>query len=79
MITNSTHSIINVCIDEEMNILSKQEKKIVKKVLKGHSYVETAEELNISINALNTHMKNIFNKYNVNSKMELFNKLTIHN
>jgi len=55
MITNSTHSIINVCIDEEMNILSKQEKKIVKKVLKGHSYVETAEELNISINTLNTH------------------------
>ena len=77
---NEYNTFYNKClrVDENMNLLSKQEKKIVKKVLNGLSYGETAEELNISINTLKTHMKNIFNKYNVNSKIELYNKLTPH-
>ncbi|MEA2048507.1 MAG: helix-turn-helix transcriptional regulator [Campylobacterota bacterium] len=65
-------------IDEEMNLLTNQEKKIVKQVLTGASYATIAKSLNISINTLKTHMKNIFNKSNVNSKIELFNKYYIH-
>jgi DNA-binding CsgD family transcriptional regulator len=64
-----------VRVDEDFSLLTDQEKRITKKVLAGKSYVEIAKVLNISINTLKTHMKNIFNKYNVNSKIELYNKL----
>ncbi len=66
-------------IDEDMGLLTAQEKKIVRKVLEGSSYPDVAEILGISINTLKTHMKNIFNKYNVNSKIELFNKFNAYN
>ena len=73
-------SIYNKCIriDQNMDILTPQEKKIIKIVLTGRTYVEIAEILDISINTLKTHMKNIFNKYNVTSKVELTNKFQIH-
>jgi DNA-binding CsgD family transcriptional regulator len=65
-------------VDENMDILTAQERKIVKIVLKGVSYPEAAKRLHISPNTLKTHMKSIFYKYNVNSKLELSNKLHIH-
>ena len=73
------NSVYTKCvrIDQAMEILTPQEKKIVKIVLKGKSNVEAAKMLNISINTLKTHMKNIFNKYNVNSKVELSNKFHV--
>jgi DNA-binding CsgD family transcriptional regulator len=67
-----------VRIDENMEMLTPQEKKIVKIVLQGISYPEAAKLLNISINTLKTHMKNIFNKCNVNSKIELSNKFHMY-
>ncbi|MBT8344069.1 MAG: helix-turn-helix transcriptional regulator [Sulfurovum sp.] len=71
------NSIYSKCIriDEEMTFLTPQEKKIAKEVIKGRSYPEIAKKFDISINTLKTHMKNIFNKYNVSSKIELYNKL----
>jgi DNA-binding CsgD family transcriptional regulator len=65
-------------VDEHLKLLTKQEKRIAKKVLQGKSYPEIAEILNLSLNTVKTHMKSIFNKYNVNSKMELYNKLSAH-
>jgi DNA-binding CsgD family transcriptional regulator len=62
-------------IDENFKLLTDQEKRIVKKVISGKAYPEIAECLNISINTIKTHMKNIFNKYHVNSKIELYRKL----
>ena len=64
-------------IDNNLSLLTEQEKRITKKVLTGVSYNEIAKMLNISINTLKTHMKNIFNKYNVNSKIELYNKINL--
>ena len=64
-------------VDDEMRFLTSQEKRIVKQVLTGESYANIAQSLNISINTLKTHMKNIFNKSNVSSKIELFNKYHI--
>jgi len=71
------HIVYSRCVrvDENFSLLTKQEKRITKKVLAGKTYVEIAEILNISINTLKTHMKNIFNKYDVRSKIELYNKL----
>ena len=67
-----------VRIDEDMKLLTPQEKKIVRKVLEGLSYPDVATILDISVNTLKTHMKNIFYKYNVNSKIELYNKLNAY-
>lgn len=75
-----SNTIYNKCVrvDENMDMLTAQERKIVKVILKGVSYHEAAKTLHISRNTLKTHMKNIFYKYNVNSKLELYNKLHIH-
>jgi DNA-binding CsgD family transcriptional regulator len=62
-------------VDENFKLLTEHEKRIVGKVFNGKSYSETAEILNVSINTVKTHMKNIFNKYQVNSKIELYTKL----
>jgi len=65
-------------VDSDMSRLSAKEKEIVHRVIKGVSYKEIAEELNISINTLKSHMKNVFSKYGVNSKLELNNKFLMH-
>ena len=77
---NNNNTLYSKCvrIDENMEILTPQEKRIVKLVVKGMSYVEAAELLDISINTLKTHMKNIFNKCNVSSKVELSNKFHLY-
>jgi len=67
-----------VRVDEKFSLLTSQERRITKKVLSGKSYVEISGILNISINTLKSHMKNIFNKYNVKSKIALYNKLNTH-
>ncbi len=64
-----------VQIDDKMQRLTEKEKQITQRVLMGKTHKVIAEELNISINTLKTHMKNIFSKYGVNSKIELHNKL----
>lgn len=67
-----------VRVDEEFKLLTEQEKRIVKKVLEGKTYPQIAEMFHLSINTIKTHMKNIFKKYQIKSKIELYNKLTIH-
>ncbi len=64
-----------VQIDEKMQRLTEKEREITQHVLLGKTHKAIADELNISINTLKTHMKNIFSKYGVSSKIELHNKL----
>ena len=72
-----SHVMFSRCmrIDKNFSLLTNKEKRIIRKVLKGKTYVEIAEVMKISINTIKTHIKNIFNKYNVNSKIELYNKI----
>jgi len=65
-----------VQIDEKMQRLTEKEKLITQRVLLGKPHKVIAEEVDISMNTLKTHMKNIFSKYGVRSKIELHNKLT---
>lgn len=65
-----------VQIDDQMQRLTEKEKEITQLVILGRPYKVIAENLGISINTLKTHMKNIFSKYGVSSKIELHNKLT---
>jgi signal transduction histidine kinase/DNA-binding NarL/FixJ family response regulator len=55
--------------------LSPRELEIAELVRKGYPYKKIAEELFISIKTVNVHMKNIFEKCNVNTKGELVSKL----
>ncbi|MBU1659256.1 LuxR C-terminal-related transcriptional regulator [bacterium] len=64
-----------VQVDSRMGILTEKEKQIAHRVLHGKTHKVIASELGISINTLKTHMKNIFSKYGINSKMELHNKI----
>jgi len=64
-----------VQVDEAMAMLTTKERDIVKKVLEGEKYSTVATTMGVSINTLKTHMKNIFSKYGVRSKIELQNKI----
>jgi len=55
--------------------LTVREKTITRRLLKGYANTEIADKLHISVNTVKTHIKNIFTKCDVNSKMELANKL----
>lgn len=55
---------------EESNLTAK-EKEILNLLMKGNSYKEIAAILFISIETLNTHIKNIYRKVNVHSRSEL--------
>lgn len=55
---------------EQMN-LTEREKEILQLLIKGHSYKEIASSLFISVETLNSHIKNIYRKLNVHSRSEL--------
>lgn len=55
--------------------LSEREKEILCLLIKGLSYKEIASNLFISVETLNSHVKNIYRKLNVHSRSELASKL----
>jgi DNA-binding CsgD family transcriptional regulator len=73
---NLTSQIENL-VDKDNIKLSKSEIKVLELVKKGYTYNEIAEILNVSFHAINHHLRNIYVKYGVNSKMQLVAKLGI--
>ncbi|PKM49994.1 MAG: helix-turn-helix transcriptional regulator [Firmicutes bacterium HGW-Firmicutes-7] len=53
------------------NQLTEKEKEVVKLLLRGYTYKGIAENLFITENTMKYHTKNIYQKLNINSKMEL--------
>jgi DNA-binding NarL/FixJ family response regulator len=51
--------------------LTEREKEILQLLIKGNSYKEIASALFISVETLNSHIKNIYRKLNVHSRSEL--------
>ena len=51
-------------------LLSSREQDILKGLMKGYSYKLIADELNISIDTVRTHIRNVYDKLQVNSKTE---------
>ncbi|WP_127470855.1 response regulator transcription factor [Thiomicrorhabdus aquaedulcis] len=68
-----------ICVNTDTPELTQTEQKVIKWVLSGTPYPQIANELCVSLNTVKTHVKNIFNKYNVNSKLELYNCVNNHN
>jgi DNA-binding CsgD family transcriptional regulator len=56
--------------------ISRREKEIVVLILKGYSNRKIANQLFISISTVKTHIRNIFQKLNVESRFEIITKLT---
>lgn len=57
--------------------LTDREKEILQLLIQGNSYKEIASHIFISVETLNSHIKNIYRKLNVHSRGELsakFNK-----
>lgn len=55
--------------------LSKREMEIAELLSKGYRYKQIADELFVSTDTVRTHIYNIYQKLQVNSKMEAINKL----
>lgn len=60
--------------EPESNLLSKRENEILGFLSKGYRYKEIAELLFISIETVRTHIRNIYEKLQVNSRTEALNK-----
>ncbi len=56
--------------------LTERESEIAALLLKGRTYKMIADELCLSENTVKTHIKNIYSKFNIQSKTELIKLLT---
>lgn len=54
-----------------LNQLTERESEIASLLLKGRTYKMVAQELYLSENTVKTHIKNIYSKFNIQSKAEL--------
>lgn len=59
----------------EYHKLSKREKELLNLLAKGYRYKEIADQLNISIETVRTHIRNIYEKLHVQSRTEAINKI----
>ena len=55
--------------------LTERESEIAALLLKGRTYKMIARELYLSENTIKTHIKNIYSKFNIKSRMELVNRM----
>lgn len=71
-------SYVDVKINEPLikykQILSDRERETLSLLAKGKSYQQVADSLFLSIETVRTHIRNIYRKLNVNSKVEAINK-----
>ncbi|MDX1462261.1 MAG: response regulator transcription factor [Marinirhabdus sp.] len=59
---------------EREHVLTSRQMQIVNGIVSGKSYKAIAEELFVSLNTVRSHIKNIYNLLDINSKAELINK-----
>jgi DNA-binding NarL/FixJ family response regulator len=60
---------------DDSEILTQREKEILKSLAKGLRYKEIATELNIGIETVRSHARNIYEKLQVQSRTEAINKI----
>lgn len=56
--------------------LSKRENEVLHILAKGKSYAAIAQELNVSVNTIKTHTRNIYEKLHVSSRDEIIQKFS---
>ncbi len=73
-----TFSVVNVKVPGVEN-LTQREKEVLKLLVNGMSYKLVGFELNISIDTVRSHIRNIYDKLEVNSKSEAVAKAILNN
>ncbi|CAM4022516.1 MULTISPECIES: response regulator transcription factor [Flavobacterium] len=64
--------------EKKINELSDRENEVLTYLAKGKSYSSIGEELNVSVNTIKTHVRNIYEKLHVTSKdevIEIYNRI----
>jgi len=67
---------INISVLKNDKRLTEKESEVINLMLRGYTYKGIAEYLSLSENTIKYHIKNIYQKFNVSSKMELMKVLT---
>lgn len=62
--------------NKEIKLLTNREKEISNYLLQGKTNKEISLILNISLNTVNNHVANIYDKVNVKNRVEFVNKIT---
>jgi DNA-binding CsgD family transcriptional regulator len=62
---------------EQYNI-SAREKDVIALIVQGHSNQQIGDDLRISLNTVKTHVRNIYQKFEINSRQELLALLSDH-
>lgn len=65
----------NECMQGAVSLLTEREKEVMQYFVKGYKQSEIAKELQISIDTVKRHIKNVYGKLEVHSKVELIEKL----
>jgi DNA-binding NarL/FixJ family response regulator len=60
---------------KEMELLSERERQVLEQLAQGHRYKEIADALNLSIETVRTHIRNLYDKLQVSSRTDALNKL----
>ena len=60
---------------EELQTLTAREHEVISFLVRGYSYKMAAGEMNVGIETLRYHIKNIYTKLHVNSKSEAVAKV----
>lgn len=61
-------------INDYFQDLSRREQEVLEKLAKGYRYKEIADKLFVSIETVRTHIRNIYEKLQVNSRVEALKK-----
>ena len=69
-------SLKNEVNDDDAEILTKRERAVLELVARGFSYGEIAKQQAVSIHTVQTHIKNIYHKLAVHSKVDAVREAT---
>ncbi|MBQ9067968.1 MAG: response regulator transcription factor, partial [Eggerthellaceae bacterium] len=71
---SDAHAAPSAQNEEAFQILSRRERQVYVLLLEGKSNGEISAALNVSQNTVKTHVSRVFDKLNVNSRIELLRK-----
>ncbi len=65
-------------VSDDIKLLSQREREILDLLAQGYRYKEIADKLFISVETVRTHIRNIYDKLQVQSRTEALNKIYGH-
>lgn len=74
MSTSIARKVVAFFQNPKLTSLSKRENEVLQILAKGKSYATIALELNLSINTIKTHTRNIYEKLHISNRNEIIKK-----